>query len=201
MVHPAPGNPDGTLVNALLWHCKGSLSGIGGEIRPGIVHRIDKRYQRPAGGGKAIRRIRRSTPRWRHSIHRVSCGGLRQPPGGREALWSSGSVVIRMTAKKPCWRSAAGARYAYTGWRVQGAYGNFTYIACKLKTGAPTRSGYIWHPQGTRWRDAVYGPKKNCIKSLNGQCLHAKELGFVHPENRGSGCSLIPRCRPILLIF
>ena len=52
VVHPAPGNADGTLVNALLWHCKGSLSGIGGEIRPGIVHRIDKGYQRPAGGGQ-----------------------------------------------------------------------------------------------------------------------------------------------------
>ena len=83
VVHPAPGNPDGTLVNALLYHCKGSLSGIGGELRPGIVHRID-RHQRPSGGGQ-----RRPDPHRalgadggaQHSSA-VSGGGVRRLPAG-----------------------------------------------------------------------------------------------------------------------
>ena len=124
VVHPAPGNPDGTMVNALLWHCAGRLSGIGGAIRPGIVHRIDK----------------------------------------------DTSAVTQQNSK-----------YAYTGWQVLERFGNFTYIACKLKTGRThqirVHMASIGHPLAG---DAVYGPK-NCIRSLNGQCLHAKELGFVHP--------------------
>ena len=78
--------------------------------------------------------------------------------------------------------NAAGAKYAYTGWQVLERCGNFTYIACKLKTGRThqirVHMASTGHPLAG---DAVYGPK-NCIKSLNGQCLHAKELGFVHPR-------------------
>ena len=77
---------------------------------------------------------------------------------------------------------AAGAKYAYTGGQVLERCGNFTYIACKLKTGRThqirVHMASTEHPLAG---DAVYGPK-NCIKSLNGQCLHAKELGFVHPR-------------------
>ena len=136
VVHPAPGNPDGTLVNALLYHCAGQLSGIGGAIRPGIVHRIDM---------------------------------LGRDPRDRKKM----AVLAD---------NAVGAKYAYTGWQVLERYGNFTYIACKLKTGRThqirVHMASTGHPLAG---DAVYGPK-NCIKSLNGQCLHAKELGFVHPR-------------------
>ena len=83
----------------------------------------------------------------------------------------------------PCWPTTpSGPKYAYTGWQVLERYGNFTYIACKLKTGRThqirVHMASTGHPLAG---DAVYGPK-NCIKSLNGQCLHAKELGFVHPR-------------------
>lgn len=119
-----------------------------------------------------------------HSIHRVYhavvYGNLREDEGfverwiGRDPHDRKKMAVLA--------ENAAGARYAYTGWRVQERYGNFTYIACKLKTGRThqirVHMASTGHPLAG---DAVYGPK-NCIKSLNGQCLHAKELGFVHPK-------------------
>ena len=187
VVHPAPGNPDGTLVNALLWHCKGSLSGIGGEIRPGIVHRIDKDTSGllvVAKNDAAHQAL--SAQMSVHSIHRVYhavvYGNLREDEGfverwiGRDPHDRKKMAVLA--------ENAAGARYAYTGWRVQERYGNFTYIACKLKTGRThqirVHMASTGHPLAG---DAVYGPK-NCIKSLNGQCLHAKELGFIHPATQ-----------------
>ena len=119
-----------------------------------------------------------------HSIHRVYhaviYGNLREDEGfverwiGRDPHDRKKMAVLA--------ENAAGARYAYTGWQVQERYGNYTYIACKLKTGRTHQIRVhmmsIGHPLAG---DAVYGPK-NCIKSLNGQCLHAKELGFVHPK-------------------
>ena len=185
VVHPAPGNPDGTLVNALLYHCAGQLSGIGGAIRPGIVHRIDKDTSGllvVAKNDAAHQAL--SAQMSVHSIHRVYhavvYGNLREDEGfverwiGRDPHDRKKMAVLA--------ENAAGARYAYTGWRVQERYGNFTYIACKLKTGRThqirVHMASTGHPLAG---DAVYGPK-NCIKSLNGQCLHAKELGFVHPK-------------------
>ena len=185
VVHPAPGNPDGTLVNALLWHCKGSLSGIGGEIRPGIVHRIDKDTSGllvVAKNDAAHQAL--SAQMSVHSIHRVYhavvYGNLKEDEGfvekwlGRDPRDRKKMAVLA--------ENAAGAKYAYTGWQVLERCGNFTYIACKLKTGRThqirVHMASTGHPLAG---DAVYGPK-NCIKSLNGQCLHAKELGFVHPR-------------------
>ena len=185
VVHPAPGNPDGTLVNALLYHCAGQLSGIGGAIRPGIVHRIDKDTSGllvVAKNDAAHQAL--SAQMSVHSIHRVYhavvYGNLREDEGfverwiGRDPHDRKKMAVLA--------ENAAGARYAYTGWHVQERYGNFTYIACKLKTGRThqirVHMASTGHPLAG---DAVYGPK-NCIKSLNGQCLHAKELGFVHPK-------------------
>ena len=185
VVHPAPGNPDGTLVNALLWHCKGSLSGIGGEIRPGIVHRIDK----DTSGLLVVAKddathIGLSQQMAVHSVERayntIVYGGFAQDEGfvekwlGRDPRDRKKMAVLA--------ENAAGAKYAYTGWQVLERCGNFTYIACKLKTGRThqirVHMASTGHPLAG---DAVYGPK-NCIKSLNGQCLHAKELGFVHPR-------------------
>ena len=180
-----PRQPDGTLVNALLYHCAGQLSGIGGAIRPGIVHRIDKDTSGllvVAKNDAAHQAL--SAQMSVHSIHRVYhavvYGNLREDEGfverwiGRDPHDRKKMAVLA--------ENAAGARYAYTGWRVQERYGNFTYIACKLKTGRThqirVHMASTGHPLAG---DAVYG-LKNCIKSLNGQCLHAKELGFVHPK-------------------
>lgn len=185
VVHPAPGNPDGTLVNALLYHCAGQLSGIGGAIRPGIVHRIDKDTSGllvVAKNDAAHQAL--SEQMSVHSIHRVyhavAYGNLKDDEGfvekwlGRDPRDRKKMAVLA--------DNAVGAKYAYTGWQVLERYGNFTYIACKLKTGRThqirVHMASTGHPLAG---DAVYGPK-NCIKSLNGQCLHAKELGFVHPR-------------------
>ena len=119
-----------------------------------------------------------------HSIHRVyhavAYGNLKDDEGfvekwlGRDPRDRKKMAVLA--------DNAVGAKYAYTGWQVLERYGNFTYIACKLKTGRThqirVHMASTGHPLAG---DAVYGPK-NCIKSLNGQCLHAKELGFVHPR-------------------
>lgn len=184
VVHPAPGNPDGTLVNALLYHCAGQLSGIGGAIRPGIVHRIDKDTSgllvvaKNDGAHQSLSEQMRV-----HSIHRVYhaivYGNLKEDEGFVETWLGRDPKDRKKMAVVP--QTAMGARYAYTGWRVLERLGNFTYIACKLKTGRThqirVHMASMGHPLAG---DAVYGPR-NCIKSLAGQCLHAKELGFEHP--------------------
>lgn len=184
VVHPAPGNPDGTLVNALLYHCAGQLSGIGGAIRPGIVHRIDKDTSgllvvaKNDGAHQSLSEQMRV-----HSIHRVYhaivYGNLKEDEGFVETWLGRDPKDRKKMAVVP--QTATGARYAYTGWRVLERLGNFTYIACKLKTGRThqirVHMASMGHPLAG---DAVYGPR-NCIKSLAGQCLHAKELGFEHP--------------------
>ena len=181
VVHPAPGNPDGTMVNALLWHCAGRLSGIGGAIRPGIVHRIDKDTSGLLVVAKTDAAHQALTEQMHvHSIHRVYhavvYGNLKEDTGFVEA-----PIGRDPKDRKKMAVTQQNSKYAYTGWQVLERFGNFTYIACKLKTGRThqirVHMASIGHPLAG---DAVYGPK-NCIRSLNGQCLHAKELGFVHP--------------------
>lgn len=180
VVHPAPGNPDGTLVNALLYHCRGSLSGIGGELRPGIVHRIDK----DTSGLLVVAKDDRthaglSEQMAVHSIHRlyqaVVYGSLKEDgfveaPIGRHKIDRKKMAVTQQNSK-----------YAYTGYRVLEKYIGFTHIECKLKTGRThqirVHMASIGHPLAG---DEVYGPRA-VIKKLEGQCLHAKTLGFVHP--------------------
>ena len=181
VVHPAPGNPDGTMVNALLWHCAGRLSGIGGAIRPGIVHRIDKDTSGLLVVAKTDAAHQALTEQMSvHSIHRgyhaVVYGNLKEDTGFVEA-----PIGRDPKDRKKMAVTQQNSKYAYTGWQELERFGNFTYIACKLKTGRThqirVHMASIGHPLAG---DAVYGPK-NCIRSLNGQCLHAKELGFVHP--------------------
>lgn len=184
VVHPAPGNPDGTLVNALLWHCKGSLSGIGGAIRPGIVHRIDK----DTSGLLVVAKndaahVGLSQQMAVHSVERayqtVVYGGFAQDEGFVES-WLGRSKADR---KKMAVYTAAEphTKYAYTSYKVLERLGEFTLLECRLKTGRThqirVHMAYIKHPVAG---DAVYGPH-NCIASLHGQCLHAKTLGFIHP--------------------
>lgn len=184
VVHPAPGNPDGTLVNALLYHCAGELSGIGGAIRPGIVHRIDKDTSGLLVVAKNDAAHQSLSAQMKvHSIHRVYhavvYGNLKEDEGFVETWLGRDPRDRKKMAVVP--ESTTGARYAYTAWKVLERFGNFTYIACRLKTGRThqirVHMASIGHPLAG---DAVYGPR-NCIKSLGGQCLHAKELGFVHP--------------------
>ena len=146
VVHPAPGNPDGTLVNALLYHCAGQLSGIGGAIRPGIVHRIDKDTSGllvVAKNDAAHHAL--SEQMSVHSIHRVYhavvYGNLKEDEGYVEAWLGRDPRDRKKMAVLP--ENAPGAKYAYTGWQTLERYGNFTYIACKLKTGRTTRYAYI----------------------------------------------------------
>ena len=187
VVHPAPGHPDGTLVNALLYHCAGQLSGIGGAIRPGIVHRIDKDTSGLLVMAKNDAAHQALSAQFSvHSIHRVYhaivYGNLKEDEGFVETCLGRDPRDRKKMAVVP--QEASGARYAYTGWRVLERFGNFTYIACQLKTGRThqirVHMASIGHPLAG---DAVYGPR-NCIKSLNGQCLHAKELGFIHPATQ-----------------
>ena len=131
VVHPAPGNPDGTLVNALLWHCKGSLSGIGGEIRPGIVHRIDK----DTSGLLVVAKddathIGLSQQMAVHSVERayntIVYGGFAQDEGFVETNLGRSKTDRKKMAVYPA--SEPHTKYAYTGYRVLERFGEFTML-------------------------------------------------------------------------
>ena len=181
VVHPAPGNPDGTLVNALLYHCRGQLSGVGGAIRPGIVHRIDK----DTGGLLVVAKDDLthqglSEQMAVHAIHRVYhavvYGNIRQDAGTIEAPIGRDPRDRKRMAVTP----GQGKR-ACTHWQVLERFGRFTLLACRLETGRThqirVHMAHIGHPLAG---DPVYGPR-SVIRELQGQCLHAKELGFRHP--------------------
>lgn len=181
VVHPAAGNYTGTLVNALLYHCKDSLSGINGVLRPGIVHRIDKdtsgllivakNDRAHAGLAEQIKA---------HSFERayecVAHGNIKEDeftvnqPIGRNPKDRKKMAVTYKNSKN-----------AVTHFKVLKRYGSFTHLRCTLETGRThqirVHLSYVGHPIAG---DEVYGPKKP-VKGLSGQCLHAKHIGFVHP--------------------
>jgi 23S rRNA pseudouridine1911/1915/1917 synthase len=184
VVHPAVGNYTGTLVNALLYHCKDSLSGINGVIRPGIVHRIDKDTSGLLIVAKNdMAHIDLAQQIKEHSFHRayqaVAYGNIKEDNGtihqpiGRSPKDRKKMAVIDKNSKD-----------AITHYEVIKRYGDFTHIRCVLETGRThqirVHMAYIGHPLAG---DSVYGPKK-VITSLQGQCLHAGELGFVHPRTK-----------------
>lgn len=184
VVHPAPGNPDGTLVNALLAHCGSSLSGINGVIRPGIVHRIDKDTSGlliVAKNDKAHTCLAAQIKE--HSFMReyeaVVYGNVKQDEGTVDA-----PIGRHPTKRKQMAVTAKASRNAVTHWRVVERFGEFTHLALRLETGRThqirVHMAYIGHPVAG---DPVYGPKK-VIERLGGQCLHAKRIGFVHPDGR-----------------
>lgn len=182
VVHPAAGNYDGTLVNALLYHCDGSLSGINGVIRPGIVHRIDKDTSGLLIVAKNdFAHIHLAEQIKDHSFHRayqaVVYGNIREDSG----------TVNQPIGRNPNDRkkmavTLKNSKNATTHYEVINRFGDFTHIRCILETGRThqirVHMAYIGHPLAG---DTVYGPKK-VIKSLEGQCLHAGEIGFVHPR-------------------
>lgn len=182
VVHPAPGNESGTLVNALLWHCQGSLSGIGGELRPGIVHRIDKNTSGLLVVAKNDQaHVCLSAQMAEHSIARtyqaVVYGGMKGDSGFVE-----GNIGRHKLDRKKMAVVAQGGKPAYTAWQVLARYQGFTHLQLRLKTGRThqirVHMASIGHPVAG---DDVYGPR-NVIQSLGGQCLHAKTLGFLHPR-------------------
>lgn len=183
VVHPAPGNPDGTLVNALLYHCGGSLSGINGVIRPGIVHRIDKDTSGLLIVAKNdFAHLSLAEQIKEHSFDReyraVVHGNLKEDRGTVNAPIGRSPK----DRKKMC-VTDKNSRSAVTHYEVLERYQSYTYIKCKLETGRThqirVHMAYLGHPVAG---DLVYGPK-NTPKKLNGQCLHAGLIGFTHPRS------------------
>lgn len=186
VVHPAPGNPDGTLVNALLFHCKGRLSGINGVIRPGIVHRIDKdtsgllivakNDETHIGLAQQIKE---------HSFTRIYnaivCGNIKDDCGtidlpiGRHPKDRKKMAVTEKNSKN-----------AVTHFNVLKRFNGYTFLELKLETG---RTHQIRVHMSNRGHavlgDPVYGPNggKNRF-GLCGQCLHARVIGFIHPRTK-----------------
>ena len=182
VVHPAPGHPDGTLVNALLYHCKESLSGINGERRPGIVHRIDRDTSGlliVAKNDKAHLALAEQLQD--HSLfrlyHAVVVGGFKEESGTVNAPLARHPVDRKRMAV--C-RTGEG-REAITHWQVVDSQGGYSHITCRLETGRThqirVHMASIGHPLVG---DQVYGSKKP-FPGLVGQCLHAACLTFTHP--------------------
>lgn len=181
VVHPAAGNPNGTLVNALLYHCKGELSGINGVIRPGIVHRLDKDTSGVMVAAKTDEAHRGLAAQIKaHTARRTYWAlvhgtitedrGIVDAPIGRHA---KDRIKMAVTFK--------GGREAVTHFQVLKRYGMYTWIECKLETGRThqirVHMAYIHHPVVN---DPLYGYKKDKFP-IEGQALHSHCLDLVHP--------------------
>lgn len=179
VVHPAPGHPDGTLVNALLYHCAGRLSGINGILRPGIVHRIDRDTSGLLMVAKTDRaHLGLAEQIAAHSFSReyeaVACGVFREETGtvdapiGRDPKDRQKMCVIAKNSKE-----------AVTHYRVLTQFARHAHVRCRLETGRThqirVHMRHLGHPI---FGDPVYGKADHRIA---GQCLHAKTIGFVHP--------------------
>ena len=182
VVHPAPGHPDGTLVNALLHHCGSSLSGIGGELRPGIVHRIDRDTSGliiAAKNDAAHQAL--SAQLQDHTLARtyeaVVVGNLREDQGTVDA-----PIGRHHADRKKMAVTDRGGRAAVTHWEVLERFQGFTHVRCRLETGRThqirVHMAHLGHPI---CGDTVYGARKP-VPGLTGQCLHAVGLRFIHPR-------------------
>lgn len=179
VVHPAPGNYSETLVNALLFHCKGRLSSINGVIRPGIVHRIDKNTSGllivaktdKAHAGLA-EQIKAHT--FTREYQAIICGRLKESNGTIEAPIGRHPV----DRKKMC-VTDKNSKEAKTDYTVLDEFNGYSHIKLKLYTGRThqirVHMSYVGHPV---YGDDVYG---KASKLCEGQCLHAKKIGFIHP--------------------
>ena len=183
VVHPAPGHPDGTLVNALLWHCGDSLSGIGGEKRPGIVHRIDKDTSGLIIAAKndyahqylAAQLADHTLCREYEAVVR---GGFKTDSGTVDA-----PIGRHPNDRKRMAVMQKNSRPAVTHYEVIARYRGYTHVLCRLETGRThqirVHMASIGHPL---LGDGLYGaPSPD--KGLEGQCLHARRLRFIHPRS------------------
>lgn len=181
VVHPAPGHPDGTLVNALLYHCAGSLSGVGGALRPGIVHRIDRDTSGLIVAAKNDAAHRALSEQLKdHSLARTyECLVVGAP---REDSGTVDAPVARDPRERKRMAVVPGGRSAVTHWEVHARYPGCAHLRCRLETGRThqirVHMAYIGHPI---LGDTVYGAKKP-VPGLTGQCLHAAGLRFLHPR-------------------
>lgn len=183
VVHPAAGNPDGTLVNGLLYHCGDSLSGIGGVIRPGIVHRIDKDTsgllvvaKNDAAHVHLAKQIKEHS--FTREYQAVVYGRVKQEQGtvsapiGRHPVDRKKQAVTNKNSKP-----------ATTHYKVEQYYRGYTHLRLRLETGRThqirVHMAYIGHPV---CGDSVYAGRLADKSGLQGQCLHAAKLGFVHPH-------------------
>ena len=182
VVHPAPGHPDGTLVNALLYRCGDSLSGVGGELRPGIVHRLDRDTSGLIIAAKNdFSHLSLSAQLADRSLSRVYeavvHGSFRNDSGTVDA-----PIGRHPTDRKRMAVTDRNSRPAVTHWEVIARYRGFTHVRCVLETGRThqirVHMAHIGHPL---LGDMVYGAGKP-EKGLEGQCLHARELKFRHPR-------------------
>ena len=185
VVHPAPGHPDGTLVNALLYHCGDSLSGINGQLRPGIVHRIDRDTSGliiVAKNDKA--HVALADQLQDHSLARVYeavvIGNFREDEGTVDA-----PIGRHPVDRKKMAIDRRDGRRAVTHWTVLGRYPGYTHIQCRLETGRThqirVHMASIGHPLVG---DPVYGGGHKSLPGLVGQCLHARKLKFIHPTTK-----------------
>ena len=184
VVHPAVGNPDGTLVNAIMAICKETLSGIGGEIRPGIVHRLDKDTsgiliiaKNDSAHNFLAEQIKEHS--FTREYEAVVHGNIKADNGSIDAPIGRHPVKRKQMAVTP-----ENSKNAVTHFTVLQRFGDFTHVRLRLETGRThqirVHMSYIGHPVAG---DEVYGPK-SVAKGLSGQCLHAKKIGFIHPATR-----------------
>ena len=187
VVHPAPGNWSGTLVNALRYHCRDSLSGINGELRPGIIHRIDK----DTSGLLLVAKNDFAHRSLAEQIKEHSCMRCYEAICAGKFSDISG-IIDAPIARHPVDRTkmavVAGGKDAVTHWSVKEELNGFTHLSLKLETGRThqirVHMSSIGHPL---YGDTVYGGGKSKSETVNarlvnGQCLHAKTIGFVHPR-------------------
>jgi len=194
VIHPAPGHPDGTLVNALLFHCGTSLSGIGGVIRPGIVHRIDKDTSGLVIAAKNdVAHLSLASQLSERTLTReysaIVCGIIKNDNGsvdfpiGRHPIDRKRQAVMRSGGQAP-----VAPRHAVTHFEVIARFSevrhnsSYTHVCCKLETGRThqirVHMASIHHPI---LGDTVYGRKKPEF-GMSSQCLHAQRLRFTHPR-------------------
>ena len=184
VVHPSAGHYSGTLVNGIMYHCKDSLSGINGEIRPGIVHRIDM----DTTGSLIVCKndfshVNIAEQIKVHSVNRIYegivCGNVKQDEGTIE-----GPIGRHPIERKKMAINEKNGKPAITHYKVLERFGNYTYMQFKLETGRThqirVHMSSIGHPL---LGDSLYSSGKSPFKNLQGQTLHAKTIGFIHPSN------------------
>ena len=183
VVHPAPGHPDGTLVNALLYHCGESLSGINGVIRPGVVHRIDRDTSGLLIAAKNDRAHIALADQLRdHSLYReyeaVVVGGMKEDSGSIDL-----PIARHRTDRKRMAVDWQTGKPAVTHWTVLERFSGYTRLQCRLETGRTHQIRvHMAHMGRPVLGDPVYGGVRKGFPELAGQCLHARRLSFVHPR-------------------